>query len=128
MVLPLSIGHVTLTHARLSWTSKSLSLKKCALALRDKLSLVLAKMQKGTPVGSLSNSFVSLSLFRSFVHQSVLTAFLGAEVLVGDLLCHAKTINEPLLFFNLTLLFLELKLHGLELLGEELVLLTNLLS
>jgi len=47
---------------------------------------------------------------------------------VGYFLSYNKTINESFLFLNLPLLLVELVLHLLELPGQEVILLSDLLS
>lgn len=104
-----------------------MSLKKRVFLFIHKLNFLLTEMEESASVCSLSNSLILLSLFVSMLHHGVVTICLG-EAGVGDLLSNAETVDESFLFFNLFLLQAELILHCLELFGQEVVLLSHLLS
>ncbi len=93
----------------------------------DKLGLVLTEMKEGASVSSLGNSLVSSGFFgRSLHHLVVITDV--SKALVWNLLSHDQTVDESLLFSNLSLLFDVEVLVIFNLLGQELVLLSDLLS
>lgn len=86
-------------------------------------------MQEGRPVCTKSDSFIALGLFVGLLHHDFLASSCDVlERLVLDFSGHAKVIDESLLFRNLSLLLGKLIFHLLELLGQEFVLLTELLS
>jgi len=84
-------------------------------------------MQESASLGTLSNSFVSLGFFGSFLHNGVVTSEFG-EARVRNLLSHDDAVDQSLLFIDCSFLFAEFPLHGFELLGEEIVLLSDLFS
>ena len=97
------------------------------LLLLNKLGLVLSEMKESASVSSMCNSLVSSGFFRGSLHHLIMIIDVG-KALVWNLFSHDQTVDESLLFGNLSLLFNVEVLVVLDLLSEELVLLSDLLS
>ena len=86
-------------------------------------------MQEGRPVGTKSDSFIALGLFVGLLHHDFLASSSNVlERLVLDFSCHAKVVDESLLFRNLSLLLGKFIFHLFEFLRQEFILLTELFS